>query len=232
MTNLFIEGLKARVAREKKIAAEVETGLSYIRDMLGIMPDKERANALVWTIRHIRAGNIGQDQLDQFLLGKKTGDNDREDNNPYPDENDENDNDQGDDQSPDEPTEHGKRRKKGKKAAEPKDTCDDQDEAASAVRALSAGDYERGVRATADAIALAAKRARGLELSRPNASDDAVIAAEIKAGLPMTATQVLYCGRVRRGEVADATLLPPKGSPARMILDAGRKARGLPPMEG
>jgi hypothetical protein len=61
------------------------------------------------------------------------------------------------------------------------------------------------------------------------ASDDVVVRAEIRAGLPVTAAQILYCGRIRRGEVPS---LPPRGSPARQIIDAGRRARGLKPLEG
>lgn len=141
---------------------------------------------------------------------KKEADNDREvDPTPYPEEDTGDEDTDGDDTPTDGEPDDGERRKKGKKAAEPKDTCDDQDETTvSAFRALHPGNYGAAVKA----------------------SDDAVIAAEIKAGLPMTAAQVLYCGRVRRGEVADLSLVPRGNDPiaqtARQILNAGCRRRG------
>jgi hypothetical protein len=66
------------------------------------------------------------------------------------------------------------------------------------------------------------------------ATDDQVLLAEVRTGWHPTAArvaqQILACARLARGEAHPA--LPPRGSAARAILEAGRKARGLGPLEG
>ena len=101
-----------------------------------------------------------------------------------------------------EPDDGGKRRKKGKKAAEPEDTTPERDVAEKAVRALQAlhaENYERGVTATAQAIILAGKLRRGT-------------AGAKRSEKP-------------RNTVIPGARLPPEGSMARAIIDAGRKRR-------
>ena len=162
-------------------------------------------------------------------LARAKVDNNDSDPTPYPDEDTGDENTDGDDESPSEPRDKSKKKAKPAKA-------DDEDDAETlntdaALETLAIDGYERGVRATADAIILAWQRARRPEPPpKPSASDDRVIAAEIRAGYPITAAQIDYCARKARGLVAPEP--PPKGSYARMILDADRKARNLPPLEG
>jgi hypothetical protein len=172
---------------------------------------------------------LGDAHRDRSLIVLGAQDNNDSDPTAYPDEDTGDENTDGDDESPSEPRDQSKKKAKPAKA-------DDEDDAETsktdaALETLAIDGYERGVRATADAIILAWQRARRPEPPpKPSASDDRVIAAEIRAGYPITAAQIDYCARKARGLVAPEP--PPKGSYARMILDADRKARNLPPLEG
>jgi hypothetical protein len=78
--------------------------------------------------------------------------------------------------------------------------------------------------------------------------DDAVIEDDEEAGKAMRALQALHpgdyqravsataqaivlAGKIRRGEISNPANLPPRGSTARQILECGRRARNLPPLE-
>jgi hypothetical protein len=202
MRDPFIEGLKARVARDKKISAEIKAGFEYLRDNIGEMSSEQQASALQWLTSHAKLGHFGQEEVNRFLKG----DNNPSKPNDYPDDNS-SDDDKGDDEPADEQKDKGK---KAKKRAKP---CNDDD-------SDDTGDRDD-------------KRDRGDDNARRAAryaTGDAVLAAEIRAGAPVTAAQILYCGRVRRGEVASPSLAPKGNDPvaraARDILNAGCRRRG------
>lgn len=197
-----IQNIKLRVAREKKIAAEIKAGFEYLRDNLNTMSGVEKSNALSWLTHHAKLGHFGQEEVDRFL---KAG-NDKETPSKYPDDtNDDNDADDTNDR--DDPNDQGdtddhKPPKKGKKKSKPvaddeeaeegdnideRDTSPDRHEPTGAHVALQPADYAASVKATAAAIVAAGKRARNGE-----------------AGVK----------------------LPPKGSMARAIIDAGKRRRG------
>jgi hypothetical protein len=46
-----------------------------------------------------------------------------------------------------------------------------------------------------------------------------------------TAQAIVLAGKIRRGEISNPANLPPRGSTARQILECGRRARNLPPLE-
>jgi hypothetical protein len=145
------------------------------------------------------------------LAAKEVDNNDEEDPNPYPDES--GDDNEGDD-SPHTPPDKSK---KGKKKAAPTD--DDVEEAEKAAarffesRGAGGDDYQSRVNATAAAVVAAAAKARGETPKRPDWE-------QRQGNHPNPDLRVI-----------PGAPPPPKGSLARQIIDAGRKARNLPPIE-
>jgi hypothetical protein len=182
--------------------------------------------AFLETIRQTRlaAAEAEIKELRRKLAAK--GDNDSDESQPNGDEIDKSDTD-----SPGKPP----KSKKAKKASDDVDKEQDEEEqpgepdqrfpkGPQETPAGALSDYQRQCKALADSIVLAGTRARGLAMApkKPTALEDAVTALEIKTGYVGTtanlAKQICYADRVRRGEVASATLLPAKGTLARRII--------------
>jgi hypothetical protein len=70
--NLFVESMRARVARDKKTAAEVEAGLRYLHNNVDRMSGEMRASALRWTERYDGAC-AGAEQVAKDMIAVRIG---------------------------------------------------------------------------------------------------------------------------------------------------------------